>query len=130
MSVEVALRSRLKADAAVAAIVATRIDWSVRPQRSAMPAIVLQVVSDVRPQTFKENTGTRETRVQIDCYALTRAQAISLRDAVINAISSGGTFFSVSFSRTFINNVIDRGENTDTGFVHRELIDASIWHSA
>lgn len=131
MSFETALRKRLLDDAAVRAIVSTRVDWSLRPQGDPYPSVVLTLVSDPRPQHLNGFHPLRETRVQIDCYAAhdKPAQAVALRDAVIDAISTprvklGG----VRFDRVRINNVLERGDQTETGtFVHRQLIDASFW---
>ena len=127
---EIALRAKLLANAPLVAIVGPRITWTERPQGNVLPAIVLQVVADNRPQDFKARVGFRDTRVQIDCFAATRSVVVSLREAVINALSVQGAIAGVSFGRVFINNIIDRGEDTDTGFVHRDLIDATIWHDA
>ena len=130
MTMEIALRAKLLANAPLVAIVGQRITWTERPQGNVLPAVVLQVVADTRPQDFKARVYFRETRVQIDCFATTRSVAVNLREAVINALSFEGAVLNVLFGRVFINNVIDRGEDTDTGFVHRDLIDATIWHDA
>lgn len=131
MSMETALRSRLLNDATVAGITGTRVDWTERPQMTALPAVTLQVISDPRPQTFSGFTGFRETRVQIDCWGLTRGAVVALREAVIAAVAPAGTFYSVNFGRSFFpTGGIDRGENTETGFVHRDSIDALVWHNA
>ena len=129
MSMETALRSRLKDNAAVAAITG-QIHWSVRPQGTALPAIVLTGVADDRSQHFTGLAGYRSTRVQIDCYAATKAQAVALREAVIAALVPAEVKGGVTFLRSFVNTVLDRGDQTETGFVHRELIDLTCWHNA
>jgi len=129
MSFEPSLRTRLKDDAGVAAIVGTRIDWTVRPQGSSYPAVVLRTISDGRPQHMGGFQNFRETRVQIDCFAATRATASALSAAVIAAIAPAAEVSGVTFRRAFIDTVRDLGANTDTGFVHRDSIDALIWHN-
>lgn len=127
---ETALRSRLLDDADVTAIVTERVHWSVRPQDDELPSLVLQVISDPRPQTYKGAVGMRQTRVQLDCYAADRAGAVALREAVIAAITPAGTFFGTKFQRAFIDTVRDLGAHSDTAdFVHRDSIDALIWHT-
>lgn len=126
---EEALRSRLKAAAPVAALVGTRIDWGTRPQGDPYPSVVLKVISDPMPQDYKGFVGMRQTRVQIDCLAEDRAEAVALRKAVIPAIIAGGTYYGTRFGRAFIDSVRDLGAKTDTGFVHRDSIDALIWHN-
>jgi hypothetical protein len=130
MSMETALRARLKADAGVFALVGSRVDWSVRPQGTSSPCIVLTVIADLRDQHFQGFAGFRSTRVQIDCYAATKAVAVSLREAVIAAVVPEATVSGVTFLRAFINTVLDRGDQTETGFIHRELIDLNCWHNA
>ncbi|ALJ14121.1 tail completion protein gp17 [Sphingopyxis macrogoltabida] len=126
---EEALRSRLKAAGPVAAIVGTRIDWGLRPQGDPYPSVVLKVISDPMPQDYKGFIAMRETRVQIDCLADDRLTAIALRKAVITAIVAGGTYFGTRFGRAFIDSVRDLGAKTGTEFVHRDSIDALIWHN-
>lgn len=130
MTMETALRKRLLDDVAVKAIVSTRVDWSVRPQADPFPAIVLTMVSDDRSQNFEGFDKFRPTRVQIDCYAKTYAEAASLREAVIAAVVPAAIVTDTEFLRAFVNNVLDRGDQTETnGFVHRQLIDFTFWHS-
>lgn len=130
MSFETALRQRLLDAAPVAAIVGTRVDWSVRPQADPYPAIVLTLVYDDRSQNFEGFDTFRSTRVQIDCYATTYAGATALREAVIAAVIPAATVTGTEFLRAFVNTVLDRGDQTDTGYVHRQLLDLNFWHSA
>ena len=126
---ETAMRMRLRTDSTVAAITA-QVDWGVRPQGSALPAIVLTNIADQRDQHFLGNAAFRLTRVQVDCYAQTRAKAAALREAVIAALVPEATVGGVTFLRSFVNTVLDRGDQTETGFIHREMIDLNIWRSA
>lgn len=128
MTMETALRSRLQAASAVTNIVGASIFWTERPQRSAYPAVVLQTISDERPQHMKGLNDFRPTRVQIDCFALKRDTVVTLREAVIAAVLPEATASSVSFRRAFVNDVSDRSRNTETGFVHRDLVDITFWH--
>lgn len=129
MPMETALRSRLKDDAAVAALASTRIDWGVRPQGSPLPAIVLTNVFDDRSQHMAGFDGFRTTRVQIDCYAASKADAVALREAALNAVVPAATKSGVTFLRAQGISVLDRGEQAETGFIHRELIDLQLWHN-
>lgn len=127
---ETALRTRLKNNAGVSALVGTRIDWGVRPQNAALPCIVLTIVADQRPQHMGGLMDSRATRVQIDCYGQTRASAVALREAVIAAILPQATVSGVTFQRAFIDTVRNIDAQTDTGVVFRDMIDAQIWHNA
>lgn len=126
---EVQLRSRLMGNSAVAAIVGTKVHWGVRPQGEAYPSLVMTIVSDGRPQHMGGLIDQRATRVQFDCYGTTRAQAVSLREAVIAAILPAALVSGVQFQRSFIDTVRTMDAHTDTGLVFRDMIDAQIWHN-
>lgn len=128
MNMQQALRERLKDDAGVAAIAGTRIDWGINPQGSPLPRVRLQVISDPRPQHLKGFQGLRETRVQADCMADDAATATALAEAVIAAAVPAAEKEGVRFGRAGIEGPTDRGEQTDTGFVHRQSVDLMIWH--
>ncbi len=130
MAFESALRARLKAAGGVNAIVGTRIDWDERPQRSAYPAIVLEIAADARPQNMGGLEGFRGTRIWANCFSTTAKEKAELREAVIAALVPEATQDGVTFRRSFVNNVINRSENTETGFVHRDLVDITLWHDA
>lgn len=137
MTWEAALRRRLLADGALSALVADRVFWRLRQQGSALPAVVLTLISDPRPQTLKGFQGNRGSLVQFDCWAdggkdgeeNTRAEVAALREAVIAALAGPFAQDGVQFSRSMFDPVRDLGEATDTGFVHRDSFDATIWHN-
>jgi len=128
MNWEQALRSRLLDDTDVAGEVSTKVAWGLAPQGWQPPFVVLTLVSDVRDQHFKGFQALRASRVQVDCYALDRAGTVTLREYALTAIADGGTFDGIRFDRIADVSVRDLGANTDTGFVHRDSIDALIWH--
>lgn len=122
---ETDLRARVMA--AVPAV-GTRVYWGIRPQNSALPAIVLTTVSDERSQHMAGFDTYQPKRVQVDCYATTYAQAVDLREAVIAGVVPEATQGVTRFLRAFVNNTMSRGSDTTAGFVHRQMIDLSIWH--
>lgn len=127
MNWEQAIRERLLAAPAVTAA-SNGVDWTERPQGEDYPWLVLQVISDPRPQDLKGFHVMRGSLLQFDALALERAQVVALRDAAIAAIAPAGEFFGVRFGRTMFEPVRDLGRNTETGFVHRDSFDATIWH--
>ena len=135
MTLETALRKRLLDNTAVTSLVGTWknlpcIFWSVRPESSPFPAIVLTLVSDDRSQNFEGFNGFHSSRVQIDCYASDYVTAANMREAVLAAVVPEAVVSDVTFLRAFVNTVLDRGDQTDTGFVHRQLLDITVWHDA
>ena len=128
MGWEVGFRQRLLDDGDVAAIVGNRVDWTDRPQGSDYPAVLLKLVADPRPQHMTGFMAVRSSRVEANCYGRSRWEVVQLREAVIAAVVLPGTADGVRFDRSYIENVIDRGSDSDTGFIHRDLIDCTIWH--
>lgn len=122
---EVDLRARIMA--AVPAV-GTRVYWGIRPQNSALPAIVLTTVSDERSQHMTDFDTYQAKRVQIDCYAATYEQSVDLREALIEGIVPEATQGVTRFLRGFVNNTMTRGSDTTNGYVHRQMLDLSIWH--
>lgn len=127
MSFEIDLRSRLVNDAAVAALVGTRVYWKIRPQDSALPAIVLGTAYGARDQHFQGPMGTQGNRIQLDCLASLKGQAVDLRNAVMAVVESAGSAGGTSFQGGFVNLYRDGAEDTASGVVHNEMVDATIW---
>lgn len=75
-----------------------RVYFDDRPQTSAMPAIVLVIIDDARPQTLKA-FDLAPSRVQIDAYAATSKDAWDLAEAALSAVVPGGSFNGHNFSR-------------------------------
>lgn len=128
MSWETAVTARLLDAPAVAAIVDGRVDWSVRPQAAGLPAIVIETISDPRPQTMDGPDSIRPTRLRVHAMATTRTDAAALREAAIAALVPAGLFGGVWFDNSYVDQVRDLGGDTDTGFVHDDAIDFIIWH--
>ena len=122
MTFETSLRAQVKT-------AATNVYWTVRPQASPLPAVVLTVVADNREQDLEGFTTTRFTRVQFDILASERPQVATLREAVIAAIAGPFLRDGIQFQRAMFEDVVDRGTDTDTGFVHRDQFDATIRHN-
>lgn len=127
MDMQGALRARITGAATSAG---TRVYWVDRPQAAALPAVTLQTISDPRPQHLKGFNETRETRVQIDCWADTYAAAKSLMEAVIAAVVPLNTANGIRFDRAMVDNVQDLGERTETKFIHRQSADLIFFWSA
>ena len=135
MSFEAAVAKRLLDDAAVKALVQSRVDWMRRPGRQ-LPACTMQIVSDARPQHYKGFQGVRQTRVQVDCWSATFADAIALRDAVIAALVPGATVAGVRFDRAAVASVRPGFDGDGTasegqphGELYREIIDFIFLHN-
>ncbi len=130
MDMQGALRARLLAAAPITALVAQRIYWVDRPQSGQLPTIVLQTISDGRPQHLKGFNDLRETRVQVDVFGTTYSQVRAIAEAVIAALIPANTSNGVIFNRALVDGARDLGERTETQFIHRHSLDLLIWWQA
>ena len=91
------LRALLIADSGVSAIVSSRIAWGERKQGTAVPDILLTVISRPRDYHMTGSSNPVEYRVQVDCYGVTYASAKTTSRAVDTLLSgySGGNFQAV-----------------------------------
>lgn len=129
MDWQAALRARLLADADVAAQVGSRISWVERPQATALPAIVLQTITDEHPQHMAGFQHFRSARVQIDVWATGHKTAFDIAESVIAALAPRATEDGVRFDRAFVDGRREGGEDVSGKFVHRTSIDLIVWHS-
>lgn len=117
-----AIYAELKADTVLQALVDSRIFPGVIPQKTEMPAVCYQVVSDVPQESFTNGVDRLvNARVQIDCYAKTylEAQAVA---AAIDAVMTGLARPDLSALREISR---DLYENEDQ--LHRVTADYSVW---
>ena len=121
----------LLADSAIAGRFGTRIHWVERPQGSGLPAAVLYIVSEVNKYTTQAPDRLVMTRVQIDVFADTYAdadQAFRVLKAKLNGYR--GVSGSTEFAGVFIDRRRDQrvaGAN-DADRMFRVSTDVLIHH--
>jgi hypothetical protein len=125
---QAAMRTRLINDATVAGFVGTKVTWVDRPQMSALPAIVLQTISDPRPAHLKGFDGARMTRVQLDVFASKYGTALSIARASIAALKDPATVSGKEFGPTLVDGQRDLSEEVSGTLVHRQSVDLLVWH--
>lgn len=92
----------LLAAPAIQAVAGSRVWWVRRPQGSDLPCAILQTVSTVPAYGFAGPKNWQESRVQVDCYALTYAAARGLAAAVATRLSGySGTQGATQFQGVF-----------------------------
>jgi Protein of unknown function (DUF3168) len=128
MDFQTGIRTRLLANPAVSAAVATRVDWGMRPQGAPFPAIVLQTLDDPRPVHLKGYQNVRSTLVQMDVYAVTYASALTIARAAIDALKAHVTISGKVFAACFVERQRDFVDDTGTQRLHRQLVDFNVWH--
>lgn len=124
---EEALRSLLLASGAITALVGDRVTWAIRPQGSALPAIVLWLVSEREGYTHSGPEGAMDSLVQVDCWASTFASAMAVSRAVRAALSfhDGGSFQGV-----FVETVRNTFDDEQPQPFHRLSLDIRVWSTA
>lgn len=95
--IETLIYNTLLASTAITRIVGTRIYALEVPEDTTLPALSYRIVSAVSSPTFATSGMTRY-RVQINCWALSYAQAVALRDAVISSLDGYTDAYMTSFS--------------------------------
>jgi hypothetical protein len=76
------IRSLALADATVSGLVGTRMYSDALPQQATLPAIRYIVIDTLPTECLVDIAAIARARMQIDCYANTRAASVQLADAV------------------------------------------------
>jgi hypothetical protein len=127
---EEALVAYLLDDASLSALVADRITWTIRPQGSTLPAVVLTGVDALPDYTMSGPSGLVSSRLQVDCWAMTYAGGKQIARAVEAALSGidvvrGG----VALRGGFKQGERDSFEKSTGGTeLYRVSEDYIIWH--
>lgn len=128
-----ALIARLEDDPKVTDFIVNRVYWLVRPQgrENDLPALVLQVVSEERPQHLKGWQDMRIATVQVACFALKYSTSRKLAEAVIDCLVPVAEVIDpagddVLFWRAAVDGPRDLGNQEETRFVHRAVVDLTI----
>lgn len=97
------LANLLLAHAPLVALVGNRIQWDTLPQGSAMPSIVMFVISGVTDYTMQGASGYVQTRVQFDCRGTTAASARAVAEDLEARLSGfRGEFGGFKFQGIFM----------------------------
>lgn len=130
MDLSVALLKRLDDDMAVTALVGSRKYWVARNQSAPLPAIVMQVISEERPQDLDGFEDLKTARVQVAALATKYSEARQLLEAAILALLPEADVGTVLFWEASVEGPRDTAEDVaGTGLVHRPIADLIIRYS-
>lgn len=129
---EEALRDLLLISAPIAAAVERRVDYGVRSQGAALPAITLHQISGNPTMLLAGPADWERDRVQIDCLGRTYKAARDLADAI-----GGRRGLLVGYRgdhkgqrlRTFVMGSRSDNDSDSVGPVFRASIDVMVWHT-
>lgn len=133
MDMQQALRARILASADVTRLVAQRVYWLQRAQATALPAVVLQTISDVRDQHMRGFQSLRATRVRVDVWADSYGAARQVSEAVVAATVAEHRGNGVHFRRAQIEgprDLLEDGQDTSTAAIYRCSTDLMLWWSS
>ena len=131
---EEALRAKLLATAALAALVGNRIDWGIRSTGAGLPAVRLFEISGVPRMNLAGPSGWSRSRIQCEAWGRTYKAA---RDAGDQIAKPGiGVLHGLRETvggirlRTFILGRRSDEDSDDNGPLFRTALDVLVWHAA
>lgn len=132
MSLEKAIRSVLINDAPITALLSARVYPQRRPTKTALPAIVYQMVFQSINQALEAQSGIRRSRMSIEVMDDTYGDTKILRAAVEAAlIDYSGTVEDEIIHSTRLESSVDIDEANDPASqfgTYRTIMDFIIWH--
>jgi hypothetical protein len=109
-----ALYEKLSTTAGLTSLVSTRIYPDLMPQSPTLPAVTYQMISNVREERHRGQTGDSRPRFQLTCWAATALAAAAVAAQVRLAVMAmSGTIESVVISGVW-NAGESRGYEPDT----------------
>ena len=128
MAVE-AIVTLLEASAAVTALVGDRITPEWRKQGDPLPALTVAEVSAVRSDELLAAFSLTASRIQVDCWAGSYAQAKALSRAVRDTLDQqSGIIAGVQVERISLSDFRDLGEKTGDKSIRRVSLDFNVWY--
>lgn len=126
------LITRLRADAALAAALGTRIAFfeAARSWGQTYPQLVLQEISPGREYTHNGPDGLDEPRVQFDIYALSGTVIETVEAALIAEMESPATTGATRFHEGFLEGrrMLDSDDLANNVRVLRMSLDFTFFH--
>lgn len=133
-----AIIHRLKADAAVGAVIGDRIYADPAPQGTTAPFVTMQTISNPGEDDLGGPVALGSTLIQFDCIGMTPDSAKAAANAIntnllsIDSDSIGDTGVQVAVSRAYRNDRRDDTAGPSDGsdrVVHRTSLDFEFWHA-
>lgn len=109
--------------------VGTRVYWDERPQGKQLPDICFQAISKPREYHMKGAQAVQWVRVQADCRSLDYLEALASAEALIAEMEQPKEIDGFKFLAAEAEGPVDRGEQTETDFVHRQQVDLMFYYS-
>lgn len=100
MTIRDLVRAYLLADSAIVALIGERMYANLLPQKVTYPAVVIQAIDIIRPNTLRSVASLARARIQLDVYvaATSGASSRAVADGIGTALRQRLDGFSGSFS--------------------------------
>lgn len=106
-----------------------RVYWAERPQRTALPALVLTAITDDRPQHLK-GFSLAPGRIQFDAYGSRPKEAWDLIEAALTTYVPGVSANGHNFSRADVSlGPRDLNERIGNETIFRVSMDLTFHHA-
>ena len=126
--IETGIHSHLTTNAAVSALVSTRVYPYALPQGATLPAVVYSKVSRTRVRSHSGPSGLDTSRFRFHCIASSYLGAHTLAEAVITALDDPSWVWGSTPVRScLVDNELDLGFVEETGN-YQVAVDATIQH--
>ncbi len=129
---EEAFAKYLSEDAGVIAAIGEQIDWVIHPQAKDKPYIVLHNITSVPVYSDEGFAGLTYSRIQIDHWARTYAQAKEASRATTARLNSGGSKFTQDGIEFQVSFKVDEQDSFERRNAAEELfrvrLDFDIWY--
>lgn len=126
---EEALATHLLAQAGLTALAGDRIAWARRAQGSALPAIVLHVISRTPQYTMDGEANAKPQRIQVDCwggsYGSAKAVARQATAALSGVLATVGAVAFLGGFKEGERDSFEQGDGADG--LYRVSMDFIIW---
>jgi hypothetical protein len=105
----------LSNNAALTALISTRLNPVRIPQESAFPAVSYQLISEIPNPTKSGHSRTEFARVQVNAYGVTLASAESVASAIRNAfevVTLPATFNTIKCQTIEFDGMLETADDT------------------
>ena len=104
---------------ALSSVVGGRVYPNIAPNNVPKPYVVYARVSSSPENTLGDGSPIDNTRLQVDCYDNTYAQAVALAEAV-----------KAAFKASAITHLLlqEQDQFESDALLHRVILDFSLWH--
>ena len=126
MDMQQALRARLLADGPVSALASGRVFWGIRPPKSLLPAITLNIIPTALAEHMKGEQSLQFFRVQMDCWGESYAAAQGLVSAALACLLPRLKTDEYYFRPASATIPRDLSEESAAGTIHRKQTDLTI----